>query len=142
MTHPALGSDARARQKVGPFPDAVAYDTAKGELFVVTPDSNATSIISDTTDTVVATKGAGPGPFDIAYDPAKGELFVTNPNADTLTIISDASATATSSSSATSTKSAFPPSFLTVLAANALVLVVLGALASKRRSRRTQTALA
>jgi YVTN family beta-propeller protein len=75
---------------VGSYPEGLAYDSAKGELFVTNysnvPSSiNATdfkagsvSVISDTTNTVVATVPVGPTPGAIAYDSSRGELFVTS----------------------------------------------------------------
>ncbi len=114
-----------------PLNDAgtATYDSARGELYVVTTKENSTTIISDSTNSVVGTKAAGPFPFYIAYDPAKGELFVSNPGTDTVTILSDASASSTSttapSSTATSSSSAFDPSYVLILAVNAAVLIAL-----------------
>jgi len=39
---------------------------------------NSVSVISDTTNTVVATIPVGHSPYNIAYGSAKGELYVTN----------------------------------------------------------------
>jgi YVTN family beta-propeller protein len=119
----------------------VAYDSAKGELFVVTPDTNSTSVISDATNTVVATVPAGPAPYEIAYDPAKGELFVTNPSADIITILSDSTPATTSSSStspATSKSSslALDPTYVAIILVNAAVLAALVALSSTRGRNR------
>src|SRR2546422_3904238 len=46
----------------GLSPVAVAYDSGKGELFVANQHSDTVSVISDATNTVVATIPAGPGP--------------------------------------------------------------------------------
>jgi len=114
---------------------AVAYDSAKGELFVLTPSSNSTAIISDTTNSVVGTKAAGPAPFWIAYDSAKGELFVSNPAADTVTVISDASAASTTTTT-TSSSSTIQPAYLATVAA----ISVLGVLATLRGRQRRNDA--
>ncbi|MGA2664711.1 MAG: hypothetical protein ABSF83_07190, partial [Nitrososphaerales archaeon] len=111
-----------------------------GEVFVVTPNSNSTAIISDSTYTTVATVPAGPGPFEIAYDSAKGEMFISNPQADAVTVVSDA-ATATSTTSAATTtsttsttsssaasSSSMPSSYLAVAAINVTILAILGVL--------------
>ena len=82
-----------ANVSVGPFPDGIAYDSAKGELFVSSSGSTASrgsvSIISDATNTVTASV-----PVDdagaIAYDSGKGELFVVTPNSNSTSIVSDA----------------------------------------------------
>ncbi len=75
---------------VGSDPNGIAYDAAKGELFVTNAGRNPSdisaanfntgvvSVISDATNTVVATVPVGPFPQGIAYDSIKGELFVTN----------------------------------------------------------------
>ena len=125
-----LGNDTE-NNGLGVYPVDLAYDSAKSELFVVTPSSNSTSIISDATDTVVGTKTAGPGPFAIVYDPAKGELFVTNPKADTVTILSDATASS-ATSAAPASSSSFP---LWILVVIALVLVLVALVVERRRRK-------
>jgi len=118
---------------------AVAYDPGKGELYVVTPNTNSTTIISDSTNSVVGTRAAGPGPFWIAYDSAKGELFISNPAADTVTVLSDAGATSTSATT-TSSSSAFQPTYMAIVAANVAALAALGVLGALRaRQRRSAT---
>src|SRR5256712_779603 len=70
-------------------PTAVAYDSGKGEVFVTDKGSNAVSVISDTTNAVVASIPVGSSPFGVAYDSAKGEVFVANQGSGTVTVISD-----------------------------------------------------
>ena len=81
---------------VGIGPYAVAYDSGKGEVFVA--NDNATvflgysgngnvSVISDATNTVVATVPVGYDPSGVAYDSGKGEVFVTSGN--NVSVISD-----------------------------------------------------
>ncbi len=77
-------------------PNGVAYDSGKGEVFVANSGTDlgpgSVSVISDTTNTVVATIAVEG--FDVAYDSAKGELFVANSAygflSSGVTVISDA----------------------------------------------------
>lgn len=74
---------------VGTFPVDAAYDAARGQVFVVNQGSGTVSVISDSTDTVVATVGVGSGPTGIAYDAAQAEVFVANYYSSTVSVISD-----------------------------------------------------
>ncbi len=74
---------------VGNSPDAVAYDSVKGEIFVANELTSSISIISDSTNAVVATIPVGNSPIAVAYDSGKGEIFVANFGANTVSIISD-----------------------------------------------------
>jgi YVTN family beta-propeller protein len=77
---------------VGSSPQGIAYDSGKGEVFVANSGSDTVSVISDTSDTVVAniSVGAGASPAGLAYDPAKGEVFVVDgEGSPTVTVISD-----------------------------------------------------
>ena len=66
-------SSVIATIKVGDSPRAIAYDSARGEMFVVNC-CYVISVIDDATNTVVATI---PVLGDaIAYDSARGEMFV------------------------------------------------------------------
>lgn len=88
---------------VGAGPLSLAYDPAKGEIFVANSGNNTVSVISDTTNTVVANvslafgrssctggicHGVG-GPVGLAYDSAKGEVFVVFTHNNTVSVISD-----------------------------------------------------
>ena len=69
----------------GKPPGAVAYDSAKGEIFVanegVVAGTSTVSVISDSNNTAVATIPVGEETLSragaIAYDSGKGEIFVT-----------------------------------------------------------------
>ena len=75
---------------VGSNPNGVAYDSAKGEIFVVSQSSNTVSVISDATNTVVGSPiSVGTAPISAAYDSAKGEIFVTNNGGDSVSVIDD-----------------------------------------------------
>ncbi|TLZ84550.1 MAG: YncE family protein, partial [Methanobacteriota archaeon] len=62
-------------------------------MFVTNFNSFSVGVISDTTNTVVATISVGDRPYGIAYDPAKGEVFVANKFSDSVSVISDATNT-------------------------------------------------
>lgn len=64
--------------KVGMFPEGIAYDSGKGELFVANWLSDSVSVISDSNNSVVANVTVGSNPDGIAYDSAKNEVFITN----------------------------------------------------------------
>jgi YVTN family beta-propeller protein len=74
----STGGGIRLVDSIGLFwtPEAIAYDSGKGELFVSELGDAAVSVLSDATNTVVATIPVDPYPDGIAYDSGKGELFV------------------------------------------------------------------
>lgn len=74
---------------VGKDPQGIAYDPGTGEMYVANFGSNTVSVISDSTNTVVATIEVGTQPKNIAYDSGKDEMFVTNWGSDTVSVISD-----------------------------------------------------
>ncbi len=72
-------------------PTGIAYDSAKGWLYVTTTyEENDVSVISDNSNTVIATIQVGDYPSWVAYDSGKGEIFVTNSYDNTTSVISDA----------------------------------------------------
>ncbi len=72
-------------------PTGIAYDSAKGWLYVATSyEENEVSVISDSSNTVIATIQVGNFPSWVAYDSGKGEIFVTNSYDNTTSVISDA----------------------------------------------------
>jgi DNA-binding beta-propeller fold protein YncE len=85
----------------GTHAEGMAYDPAKGEVFVADSNGTDVAVISDATDSVVANIGiepqatghqAGNGVLGVAYDPAADQILVAN-NGDylpnTVTAISD-----------------------------------------------------
>jgi YVTN family beta-propeller protein len=66
-----------------------AYDSGKGEIYLTNGDFHLVYVISDRTNTVVATIPVGITPSGIAYDHATGRLFVTNFGSDSVSVISD-----------------------------------------------------
>jgi YVTN family beta-propeller protein len=74
---------------VGSSPEYVAYDSGMGEIFVTNEGDNSVSVISDSSNSVVATIPVGEYPTGVVYDLAKGEIFVSNGGANTVSVISD-----------------------------------------------------
>ncbi len=68
----------------------IAYDPAKGELFVANEALDSVLVISDTNNSVVATVPVGYYPYGLAYDSANGEVYVANSNSNFTSIISAA----------------------------------------------------
>jgi len=63
----------------GVEPTGMAYDPAKGEIFVGNELGSNVTIINDTTDTIVGViPNVGQIPWSPVYDPEKGEIFVAN----------------------------------------------------------------
>ena len=58
-------------------------------------NSNTVSVISDATNSVVATVNVGSSPDGAAYDSGQGEVFVANSGSNTVSVISDSSNTVT-----------------------------------------------
>jgi YVTN family beta-propeller protein len=67
----------------------VAYDSGMNEVFVANTNSNTTSVISDSTNAVVATVSVGSEPMGVAYDSGKSEIFVTNSGSSNISVLSD-----------------------------------------------------
>jgi YVTN family beta-propeller protein len=63
---------------VGRSPSGIAYDPDKGLMFVADSYDNSFSVISDSTNTVVANITGLSGVAGIAYNSAKREIFVGN----------------------------------------------------------------
>jgi DNA-binding beta-propeller fold protein YncE len=132
----ALGVTATVT--VGNLPGAMAYDSAKGEIFVanegVAAGTSTISVISDSNNTAVATIPVE-APFGVAYDSGKSEIFVTNtlfehsllnPTtnfiSNTVSVISDSSNTSASPAPATSVSPTTVPEFSTEALILAMVL--------------------
>ena len=67
----------------------LAYDSQMGEVFVTNGDTDSVYVISDNTNTVVATVPVGRVPYGVAYDSGMGEVFVANHGSDSVSVISD-----------------------------------------------------
>ncbi len=75
----------------GIFPIGIAFDSARGELFVADWGSDNVSVLSATNGSLLATVPVGEGPYGIDYDSAVGELFVADQYSNAVSVISDAS---------------------------------------------------
>lgn len=78
--------------------DALAFDSANGDIYATNSGSNNVSVISTSTNTVIQSVSVGTGPDGITYDSGLGELFVSDSNCPaspcgtgSVTIISDTS---------------------------------------------------
>jgi YVTN family beta-propeller protein len=85
----ARGQEVVATAKDGGSASAIAYDPAKGEVFVANFLNGTVTVLSDSNDAVVATVAVGAEPDGIAYDSGKSEVFVANAENGTVTVISD-----------------------------------------------------
>ena len=66
-------------------------------MFVGNQGSSNVSVISDSTNTVIATIPVGQTIYDMAYDSGTGEVFVANYHSDNVSVISDATNTVVAS---------------------------------------------
>ena len=64
-----------------------------GEIFVASYNSSSVSVISDSTNQIVATIEVGPSPNGVAYDPGNGRIFVSNYNSTSLSVVADSNNT-------------------------------------------------
>jgi YVTN family beta-propeller protein len=74
---------------VGNSPFGVAYDSGKDEVFVTNVDDDTVSVISDSSNAVIATVPVGEVPQGLTYDSGKSEIFVANFGSNTTSVISD-----------------------------------------------------
>ncbi len=86
----------------GVGPTGMAYDPAKGEIFVGNQLGSNVTIINDTTDAIVgAIQTGGEIPWSPVYDPEKGEIFVANQGSgisgSNVTVINDTTDTVVTS---------------------------------------------
>jgi YVTN family beta-propeller protein len=69
-------------------PQGMAYDPARGEVFVALGPDGKIAVINDTLDSVVANVSVGTLPCAIAYDSATGDLFVANNGSNNVSVLS------------------------------------------------------
>jgi len=83
---------------VGTNPYGIAFDSAKGEMFVADSfTSDNVTVISDSTDAVLTTVAVGSDPTGVAYDSGTGEIYVANGNSNNVSVISDTNNTVVAS---------------------------------------------
>src|SRR5438876_5100035 len=63
---------------VGPGPGFDVYDPVNGNVYVGNSGSNTVSVISSSTNTVIATIVVGSNPAWLGWDPATGARYVSN----------------------------------------------------------------
>ncbi len=83
-----------ANVSVGEFPSSIAFDSARHEVFVTNQNSGTVSVISDDSNSVVATidlstNSSHGGISNIVYDSGKGEMFVSNYASGVASVILD-----------------------------------------------------
>lgn len=78
-----------ASVSAGREPEAVAYDSGKGEIFAGNYGSSNVSVISDSSASVSASVNVGTDPVALAYDSGLGEEFVVNDYSNNVSVISD-----------------------------------------------------
>ena len=74
----------------GWVPYGVAYDSGKGEIFVVYQVVSDLTVISDATNTIMASVAGAGQASAIVYDSGKGEVFLADARSDRVFVISDA----------------------------------------------------
>ena len=113
--------------------------------------TNDVSVISDASNTVVATMDVGNEPYALAYDPGKGEVFVasySNGADGTVSVLADTSAASSTSAASTTpsgsvqsssvasttsgSSSSLSSGFLGIAAIDAAVLAVLALIAMRK----------
>jgi YVTN family beta-propeller protein len=80
---------ANSTVTLGGSPWGAAYDSAKGEIFVVNSAAGNVLVLSDSNYAVLATVNVGQQPYRCVYDSGKGEIFVANYGSNSVSIISD-----------------------------------------------------
>src|SRR2546430_8843582 len=73
---------------VGPAPVFDVYDPVNGNVYVGNSGSNTVSVISSSTNTVIATIVVGSNPAWLGWDPANGDVYVSNDGSSTVSRIS------------------------------------------------------
>lgn len=97
---------------VGNEPIGITYDSANGDLYVGNYLSGSVSVISGSSNTVIATIGVGTNPRYPVLDNANGDLYVPNAGSGNVSVISGAtnSVVATVTPTGTPIGGAYDPS--------------------------------
>jgi YVTN family beta-propeller protein len=74
----------------GTIPYGIAYNSANNNMYVANLDSSTVSVISGSTDSVIATILVGRVPIGIAYAPPNNKLYVTNLSSNDVYVINGA----------------------------------------------------
>jgi len=75
---------------VGSAPFGAAVDNATGDIFITNSGSNNVSVISGSSQKVIANIGVGAIPLGIAYDWSTGDIYVANNGSNNVSVISGA----------------------------------------------------
>lgn len=74
----------------GAFPWGIAYNAANNNMYVANVESSTISVISGSTDSVIANILVGRMPIAIAYAPPNNKLYVTNLDSNDVYVINGA----------------------------------------------------
>jgi YVTN family beta-propeller protein len=77
---------AKIQLPIGGANGTPAFDPSNGDIYA--PGAGAVSVISGTTNTVVATVPVGDSPTTATYDSSNGDVYVANTGSDTVSVIS------------------------------------------------------
>ena len=88
--HAVSADSPLASVSVGGGPYGIAFDSTNGDIYVTDLGTSTVSVISGSTNAVVATVplGTSTSSRGIAFDSASGDLYVTNYNPSTVSVIS------------------------------------------------------
>src|SRR5919198_972543 len=73
---------------VGMFPFGIAYDPSRDNIYVANPLSSTVSVISGSTNSVIATTLVERDPFWLVYVPPNNQIYVTNVESNDVYVIS------------------------------------------------------
>jgi len=71
----------------GTVPYGIAFNSANNNMYVANADSSTVSVISGSTNSVIATIPTGSVPVGIAYNSNNGHIYVTNFGSNTVSVI-------------------------------------------------------
>ena len=76
------------RTAVGTFPQYLAVNPNTGNVYVANPGSASVSVISGSTNQVIATVPVGKDPEGVAVNPNTGKAYTANNDDNTVSVIS------------------------------------------------------
>ena len=70
-------------------PSGAAFDSANGDVYVTNDGSNNVSVVSGSTNKVVATTPVGNSPGGAAFDPVNGDIYVADVGSGAVSVVSE-----------------------------------------------------
>ncbi len=83
----AATSTAPSTVAVGSYPDAVAYDSGNGDVYIANGDSGNVSVVDGATGAVIRSISVGSEPGAVAYDVENGNIYVANAGSSNLSVV-------------------------------------------------------